>query len=208
MDPRDHWQSIYTTRPTTEVGWYEPDPALSRRLVEHAVERGAQSVVDVGGGASFLVDQLLDLGLKRVAVVDISDAGLELARKRLGKRASAVEWIVGDVTAIDDIGPFDVWHDRAVFHFLIDTRQRRRYVALAERTVEPGGTAVMATFAHDGPERCSGLPVRRYDLDALAEECGPGWQLASGESHVHVTPFGVEQRFLYSTFRRVGRPSS
>lgn len=205
MDPQQHWQSIYTTRPTTEVGWYEPDPVLSRRLVEQAVERGAESVVDVGGGASSLVDHLLELGLKRVAVVDISEAGLQVSQNRLGERASAVEWIIGDVTAIEDMGRFDVWHDRAVFHFLVDSNARRRYVALSERTIETGGTAIMATFAHDGPERCSGLPVHRYGLDTLAEECGPGWQLLDGEGHVHRTPLGVEQRFLYSTFRRVGR---
>jgi hypothetical protein len=109
---------------------------------------------------------------------------------------------VGDVTTLDDVGSFDVWHDRAVFHFLLDPDQRRRYVALSERTVGPGGTAIIATFASDGPERCSGLEVRRYDSQDVARECGPGWRLAASERHVHTTPRGIAQRFIYATFVR------
>jgi 2-polyprenyl-3-methyl-5-hydroxy-6-metoxy-1,4-benzoquinol methylase len=199
---RDHWQHLYSTRAHDEVGWYEPDPAVSRRLVMDAVAEGARSVIDVGGGASSLVDHLLREGVERVAVVDIAEAGIDLARQRLGPRASEVEWIVGDITALDDIGSFDVWHDRAVFHFLLDPDQRRRYVALSEQTVGPGGTAIIATFASDGPERCSGLEVRRYDPQDVARECGPGWRLAASERHVHTTPRGFEQRFVYSTFER------
>jgi 2-polyprenyl-3-methyl-5-hydroxy-6-metoxy-1,4-benzoquinol methylase len=167
-----------------------------------AVAEGAESVIDVGGGASFLVDQLLDLGVRRVAVMDISEAGIEVARQRLGRRASQVEWIVADVSALDDAGSFDVWHDRAVFHFLLDRDDRRGYVALSEQTVGPGGTAIMATFSHDGPERCSGLPVHRYEPDELARECGPMWLLSDSERYVHTTPGSVEQAYVYSTFRR------
>jgi ubiquinone/menaquinone biosynthesis C-methylase UbiE len=186
----------------TQNGWYEPDPAVSRRLVERAVAEGALSVIDVGGGASLLVDHLLDMGLRRVAVLDISEAGLDVAKVRLGERASQVEWIVGDVTELEDVGAFDVWHDRAVFHFLLDPDARRRYVALSERTVEPNGTAVMATFAPDGPERCSGLPTQRFGPAELAQECGPSWRLSHTERYRHTTPGGVEQRFIYATFKR------
>ena len=203
MDPREHWQRTYTRRPPTQVGWYEPDPAMSRRLVMAAVDEGAESVIDVGGGGSLLVDQLLDLGVGRVTVMDISEAGIDVARERLGERASDVEWMVGDVTALDDVGSFDVWHDRAVFHFLLDRDARRRYVALSEQTVGLGGTAIMATFSHDGPERCSGLPVHRYEPEELAQECGPLWLLSDSERYVHLTPGGVEQAFVYSVFRRV-----
>jgi len=206
MGPRDHWQRIYTTRAPTQVGWYEPDPATSRRLVLDAVAAGAESVIDVGGGASLLVDHLLDHGVERVAVVDISEAGVDTARQRLGRRASRVEWIVGDVTTLEHLGRFDVWHDRAVFHFLLDRDARRRYVRSSEQTVGPGGRAIMATFAPEGPERCSGLPVLRYDADELARECGSGWRLTGSEPQVHTTPAGVEQRFVYATFARVPHP--
>jgi 2-polyprenyl-3-methyl-5-hydroxy-6-metoxy-1,4-benzoquinol methylase len=207
MEPREHWERTYTRRRPTQVGWYEPDPAVSRRLVMAAVAQGAESVIDVGGGASFLVDQLLELGVGRVAVMDISEAGIDVARQRLGRRASMVEWIVADVTARQDVGGFDVWHDRAVFHFLLDPDLRHGYVGLSERTVTPGGTAIMATFSHDGPERCSGLPVHRYEPDELARECGPMWLLSDSERYVHTTPGGVEQSFAYTTFRRV-KPTS
>ncbi len=200
----EHWQRIYRTRSPDEVGWYEPVPLMSARFVAEAVEAGARSVIDVGGGASSLVDYLLDLGLDRVAVVDISGAGLEVARGRLGDRADRVEWRVGDVTAIEDLGRFDVWHDRAVFHFLIEPGARRRYVELAERTINPGGCAIMATFAPDGPERCSGLPVRRYDARQLAHQCGPGFHLERSEPYLHTTPRGIPQTFVYSLFSRVG----
>ena len=123
--------------------------------------------------------------------------------ERLGSRADRVEWIVGDVTAIEDVGMFDIWHDRAVFHFLTDAFDQERYVSLCERTVAPGGIAIVATFAPDGPEMCSGLPVQRYDASGLAERCGPRFELLDSERYVHLTPHGVEQRFMYASFRRV-----
>jgi 2-polyprenyl-3-methyl-5-hydroxy-6-metoxy-1,4-benzoquinol methylase len=164
---------------------------------------GAKSVIDIGGGAASLVDRLLDLGVKRVAVLDISDAGLAVSKSRLGRRAHLVEWIVGDVTTVEDIGPFDIWHDRAVFHFLTSDEDRRHYVRLAEHTLPPGGAAVMATFASDGPERCSGLEVRRYAPGQLAAQCGPGFELTQSERYVHTTPSGSHQNFLFATFHRV-----
>jgi SAM-dependent methyltransferase len=203
MDAKLHWEHVYATRPVTSVGWFEADPATSRRLVDEAIARGARSVVDVGGGASRLVDHLLDRGLARVGVVDIAESGLDHARARLGERANRVAWLVGDVTALADLGSWDVWHDRAVFHFLLDPGKRGRYVALSERTVGKGGTAIMATFAPDGPERCSGLAVHRWSPEALAVECGPSWRLVASERHTHVTPTGVDQQYVYTTFRRV-----
>jgi SAM-dependent methyltransferase len=203
MERREHWEEIYRSRSPDDVSWYEPIPLLSRRLVAEAVEAGATSVIDIGGGASSLVDQLLDLHVKRVAVLDISDAGLAASKSRLGNRARMVEWIVGDLTDVEDIGRFDVWHDRAVFHFLTVDQDRSHYVRLAERTVVQGGTAIMATFAADGPERCSGLDVRRYDAGQLAEQCGSGFEHTKSERHIHVTPRSVRQNFLYATFRRV-----
>ena len=199
----DHWDRIYATRATDSVGWYEPDPSTSRRIVGEAVARGARSLIDVGGGASSLVDHVLDMGLDRIAVLDISEAGLAHARQRLGARAEAVEWIVGDVTSVPEVGQFDIWHDRAVFHFLLDDASRGRYVRLAERTVQPGGLAIMATFDAHGPERCSGLPVHRYEPEELAEQCGASFRLTNTIRQLHHTPAGFPQSYQYSTFDRV-----
>jgi SAM-dependent methyltransferase len=208
MGRREHWEQIYASRSPDQVSWFEPDPAVSRTLIADAIQEGAGSVIDVGGGASTLVDEVLDLGVERIAVLDISETALAVSKRRLGSRAHSVEWIVGDVTTLDDLGPFDIWHDRAVFHFLTDEQDRGHYVRLAERTVQPGGTAVMATFAVDGPERCSGLEVQRYDPARLAAQCGPGFELRTEQRHVHTTPGRVRQNFLYATFRRTGDEST
>jgi len=203
--PASAWDWIYATREMTGVGWYEPDPFNSRELVAAAIERGARSIIDVGGGASWLVDHLLELDLDRVAVLDISEAALTLASHRLGDRTGRVEWIVGDASDLDDVGTFDIWHDRAAFHFLLEPVARRRYVDLALRTVPDEGTAIVATFADDGPERCSGMPVQRWEPEALAAEFGNGFRLVDSRRHLHHTPTGFPQQFQYSTFRRVGR---
>lgn len=202
--PASAWDWIYATREMTGVGWYEPDPFNSRELVEAAIARGGRSIIDVGGGASWLVDHLLELDLERIAVLDISEAALALAGHRLGDRAGRIEWIVGDASDLDQVGTFDIWHDRAAFHFLLEPAARRRYADLARRTVPDGGTVMVATFADDGPERCSGMPVQRYDPEALAAELGDGFQLVDSRRYLHHTPTGFPQQFQYSTFRRVG----
>lgn len=210
MDERassNQWDWLYATRQLNSVGWYEPDPVTSRQLIAEAMSRGGRSIVDVGGGASRLVDHLIDLDLDRVAVLDVSEAGLAVARHRLAARADSVEWIVGDVASMDGIGQFDIWHDRAAFHFLLDPRSRGAYVRLAEQTVPIGGFAIVATFAVDGPERCSGMPVRRYEPEALAEEWGVGFRLFDSRHHLHHTPAGVPQNFQYSTLERVSQPA-
>ncbi len=186
------------------VGWYEPDPVTSRDLVTAAVDRGARSIIDVGGGASWLVDHLLDLGLDRIAVLDISEAGLAVARHRLGARSEGIDWIVGDLATAVDIGQFDIWHDRAAFHFLLDEPARQHHVDLAQRTVSIGGTAIVATFAEDGPERCSGMPIRRYKPASIAQAFNAGFRLAESRRYLHHTPAGVPQQFQYSTLTRVG----
>jgi SAM-dependent methyltransferase len=190
MDRTEHWDRIYDRRSPREVSWYERTPTISIRRVREAVDAGARSLLDVGAGASMLVDEALGLGLRRIAVLDISERALQASRERLGTRADHVEWLVGDVTSIDDIGMFDIWHDRAVFHFLTDAFDQERYVSLCERTVAPGGMAIVATFALDGPEMCSGLPVQRYDASGLAERCGPRFELLDSERHVHLTLAG------------------
>ena len=202
-----HWQSLYRSRSPDELSWFESDPVESRSRISQAVAQGARSVVDVGGGASRLVDHLVNLDLDRIVVIDASPAALDIAKRRLGNLADAVEWVAADVTDLVDIGHVDIWHDRALFHFLIDRNDRVRYVGLCERTLPAEGVAIMAAFASDGPERCSGLEVRRYDAAGLAAECGPGFHLVSSEPYVHTTPGGVRQSFLYSTFRRAASAS-
>jgi 2-polyprenyl-3-methyl-5-hydroxy-6-metoxy-1,4-benzoquinol methylase len=202
VDRRSHWERIYATRAPDLVSWYEAVPTVSLRWVHEAIARGARSVIDIGGGASTLVDHLVDLELERVAVLDVSERALAIARARLGSKAADVEWIVGDVVHVQDLGRFDVWHDRAVFHFLTDADDRKRYVSRCRRTISPGGTAIMATFALDGPETCSGLRVCRYGASELARECGPAFTLVDSEPYRHTTPRRVVQSFLYASFRR------
>ncbi len=203
MDRATYWETLYATRSLTDVGWYEAIPTVSLRRVREAIQDGGRSLIDVGGGASTLVDHLVDLKLTRLAVLDISEHALDAARARLGKRADRVEWIVADIAKVKDIGQFDLWHDRALFHFLTDAAERQQYVALSERTVSRGGVAVMATFAPDGPEKCSGLPVCRTDVSDLADQCGPSFEMIDSERHVHVTPGGVQQAFVYASLRHV-----
>ena len=201
------WDRIYATRAMDSVGWFEPDPVNSRDLVGLGVARGARSIIDIGGGASGLVDHLVGLGLDRIAVLDISDAALAIARHRLGPEADRVTWVVGDVAGIDDVGEYDIWHDRAAFHFLLDPAAQRRYVRLAERTVPIGGIAIIATFADDGPERCSGMPIVRYEPERLASTLGDGFRLIDSRRYLHHTPAGVPQQFQYSTLERVATTS-
>jgi len=201
MDCKAHWERVYTTKGERELGWFQPDPALSLELIR-AVSPGRGRVIDVGGGASLLVDRLLHSGFERVAVLDISRAALDKARSRLGERANSVRWIEGDLTTVGTVGEFDVWHDRAVFHFLTDPLDRRRYVELAERSIPPGGHLIIATFATKGPPRCSGLEVRRYDARSLGVELGDTFSFVREATETHVTPRGSTQAFFYGVFRR------
>lgn len=189
MDRQQHWEQVYATKGVTEVSWFEADPRVSLELIERA-SPGHGSVIDVGGGASRLVDQLLAADFKRVAVLDISATALAHAKSRLGALAVRVEWIVGDVIEVPDVGQFDVWHDRAVFHFLTAADDRRKYVELATRSVPIGGHLIIGAFAVDGPQKCSGLEVCRYDAQSLAKELGPGFKLIRELKHTHCTPTG------------------
>lgn len=200
MSRKEHWENVYATKTDAEVSWTQVDPRTSLMLITEVAPRGM--VIDVGGGTSVLVDRLLDAGYA-LTVLDISQGALDRARQRLGARASQVRWVAGDVTAVDDLVPFDVWHDRAVFHFLTDPGDRRKYIALAERSVPVGGHLVIGTFALDGPEKCSGLPVERYDGKKLAAELGNGFYLKKELAETHLTPWGKPQQFHYAVFERV-----
>jgi trans-aconitate methyltransferase len=204
MDRQAHWERVYTTKGERDVSWFEALPAVSLEMLEAAGLRAETCVLDVGGGDSRLVDALVERGVACLAVLDVSRAALDRARARLAGKAAVPTWIEADVTADWTLEPVDVWHDRAVFHFLVDEDDRRRYRAHLHTTLKTGGTAILATFAPDGPERCSGLPVRRYSAEALAAELGPAFALVEWRPHHHATPWGAPQSFTYARFRRVG----
>jgi SAM-dependent methyltransferase len=195
-----HWESVYISKSDGELSWTQAEPATSLALIAEACSTGR--VIDVGGGTSLLAERLLERGYG-VTLLDISQAAIDRARLRLGTRASEVRWMAADATTGGDLGTFDVWHDRAVFHFLTASRDRAAYASLLARTVPLGGHAVIATFALDGPEKCSGLEVRRYDSSALAVELGPLFRLLKSVPEVHRTPWGTAQSFQYSLFERV-----
>jgi SAM-dependent methyltransferase len=201
-DRQVHWDLVYATKQDDEVSWYEPRPEHSLELVDAALSEGARSLVDIGGGTSRLVDSLIARDLDHLAVLDVSEAALARSRDRLGPLARKVEWISADVTDLDDIGIFDIWHDRAVFHFLITEEDRRRYRDLAAKTVPAGGRLIIATFGPDGPNRCSGLDVRRYDREHLSDELGQGFHPVGTQIVDHQTPAGHHQQFLYAMFVR------
>ena len=199
MQRREHWEGVYASRPDSDLGWMQSEPALSVSLIREVCQQGR--VIDIGGGTSLLSGRLLDAGYS-VAVLDISESALVRTRERIGSRATEVQWIVSDVTAAPALGTFDVWHDRAVFHFLTEPADRASYAALLARTVHPDGHAIIATFATDGPERCSGLPVCRYDSGTLGNELGDAFELINSVRETHFTPRGKPQAFQYSVFRR------
>jgi SAM-dependent methyltransferase len=201
-DP-SHWEGVHSTRGEAEVSWFQASPEPSLRLIERAGIGPEASVIDVGGGASRLVDALLERGFGAIAVLDLSAAALARSRARLGDRAAAVDWIVADATTWTPTARYDLWHDRAAFHFLTEEPQRAAYVERLRSALRPGGHAIIATFALDGPERCSGLPIVRYDGESLARALGPGFERLETVADLHRTPSGGEQRFQFSLFRRL-----
>jgi len=202
MDAKSHWENVYESKQPNDVSWYQTHPTLSLQLIEATGIGKQQPILDVGGGASALVDHLLDAGFQHVAVLDISAAALRHARQRLGPRAATVEWFEADVTNFTPLHRFALWHDRAVFHFLTDATDRRHYVRALNETLAAAGHLIIATFALDGPPKCSGLHVARYDAKKLSAELGPGFELLETREETHVTPWQTEQKFTYFRFRR------
>lgn len=203
MTRREHWNQVYQTKAPEEVSWHQTTPATSLQLIEASGIAKDQGVIDVGGGASGLVDCLLAAGFLRPAVLDISAAALAHARQRLGTRADVVEWMEADVTEFTATRQFALWHDRAVFHFLTDPGDRRKYVAALQRALLPEGHVIIGTFALDGPAKCSGLDVTRYDAAGIAAELGAQFHLCGQRDETHVTPWSTEQRFSFFRFTRV-----
>ncbi|MEO7103911.1 MAG: class I SAM-dependent methyltransferase [Gemmatimonadaceae bacterium] len=202
MDRREHWENIHATKGPNDVSWFEPRASRSLALIERMTPDRATAIIDVGAGASTLVDSLLDSGYRNIKVLDISAAALDRARQRLGERAASVEWIEADILSTDlPAATVDVWHDRAVFHFLTSETDRARYVEQLRSALRPGGYAIIATFAEDGPTRCSGLDIVRYSGTALHDTLGHDFLPVSDTHELHHTPWGAEQAFTYCCFR-------
>lgn len=198
MSAKSHWEEVYRTKAPEQVSWYRPHLDVSLSLIAKAAPDRRSALIDVGGGEATLVDDLVAQGYSDVSVLDVSEAAIEVAKARLGEEAKAVSWIVGDITSCElPINRYDLWHDRAVFHFLTDVAQRKAYVRQVARAVKPGGHVIVATFGPDGPEKCSGLDIVRYDSDGLHGEFGARFQLLEHLTEVHETPWGSPQQFLY-----------
>jgi SAM-dependent methyltransferase len=201
---RRHWESIYHTKGEDELGWHQEEPRLSMRLIRAVTDRTSR-IVDIGGGTSPLALRLSELGYPNVTVLDIADSAIQSSQARWN-HPPGIQWKRADITRVRQVGPFDLWHDRAVFHFLVNPADRRAYVNIARRTVPAGGHAIIASFARDGPTQCSGLDVARYDGSGLAAEFVPGFTLLRAVRESHQTPWGEVQPFTYVLLRRGREP--
>lgn len=200
MDVRTHWETIYTTKAPDQVSWYRAHLEISLALIMRAVSdrTASASIIDVGGGESTLVDDLLEQGFQNITVLDVSQAAIDVSKARLRERARGIHWFVADITQVElEPMAYDVWHDRAVFHFLTAQEQRAAYVRQVARTVKPGGHVIVSTFGPEGPTKCSGLDVVRYDAESLHDEFGARFSLVESSKETHQTPFGTTQQFLY-----------
>jgi len=202
MDTRSHWEQVYATKDMRQVSWFRPHLERSLELIERAAPERVASILDVGSGESTLVDDLLGLGYRTITVLEISRAALDATKARLGEAGLGVRWVCGDVTetVLPERG-YDVWHDRAVFHFLTEAEQRQAYVERMKTALKPGGSVILSTFGPEGPERCSGLAAMRYDAQGLGRELGDSFHLVESSLDLHGTPAGVAQQFLCCWYR-------
>lgn len=203
MQSKEHWEKVYTSKTPDNVSWFQPHADVSMRLIRATGLGRDASIIDVGGGASTLVDDLLDDGYRAITVLDLSGAALEESKRRLGTKGESVRWIEADITqSAFEPYSFDIWHDRAVFHFLTAEEDRKAYVRQVLHALKPGGHVIMATFGTNGPAQCSGLPVVRYAPEALHSEFGDAFTLLTHEEQLHHTPFGTDQQFIYCMCRK------
>jgi ubiquinone/menaquinone biosynthesis C-methylase UbiE len=198
-----HWENVYNAKSPEEMSWYEPHLAISLEWVTEAAPNPAAAIIDVGGGASTLVDDLCAKGYRSLTVLDVSSTALARSRQRMGRAADGIRWITGDVTtcSLPDAA-FDLWHDRAVFHFLTDQDERDAYVQRVRSALKPAGQVILATFSTHGPQSCSGLPVSQYDAASTQEQFGPDFRLTKSATVTHHTPVGGSQEFLYCRLAR------
>lgn len=199
---RTHWEDVYSMKAETAVSWYQPHSTRSLALLASSAPGSDAAIIDIGGGASTLVDDLSAQGYTDLSVLDVAEAALAKTKERLGTSAARVAWLVADVSQWHPPRAYDVWHDRAVFHFLTQSYQQDAYISALQAGTHIGSVVIIATFALDGPERCSGLPVQRYSPATLAKRLGAQFALTAEALEIHSTPWGSEQRFQYSLFRR------
>jgi SAM-dependent methyltransferase len=206
-DRQAHWENVYATKREDEVSWFQENPVLSLDLIDAAGATRESRIIDIGGGESRLVDVLLQRGFRLLTVLDLSETALAAARARIGDEARNVEWIVADVTKWTPSRQYDIWHDRAAFHFLTDPDDRAAYVSRLKSALRPGGQAIIGTFALDGPEKCSGLPVQRYDGASLQTTLGSEFTILEQRREAHTTPWGSTQSFQFTRFQRAADPA-
>jgi SAM-dependent methyltransferase len=199
---KTHWETVYTENAANEVSWYQTQPTASLRLIELTGINKTDPIIDVGGGASVLVDHLLDRGYTALSVLDISASALKAASQRLADRAQNVDWVEADIRTFTGKQPFILWHDRAVFHFLTDESDRSAYKKSLKKNLAPGGHFIIATFSLEGPKQCSGLNISQYDAPLLARIFGDDFELKHTETETHRTPWDSEQKFVYCHFLR------
>lgn len=199
---KTHWENVYQQKSPLEVSWFQKEPTLSLALIHDSQIASDEPIIDVGGGASVLVDRLYKEGFTKLAVLDISENALANSKKRLADSAGEIEWFEADITEFDVPHPFSLWHDRAVFHFLTEQADRKKYVSVLNRALKPGGHLLIAAFAIGGPEKCSGLNVVQYDSQKLVTELGSDFELVEERSEIHLTPSNQEQKFTYFRFKK------
>lgn len=202
FDRTKHWENIYQTKELKEVSWFQPTPEISLDLIAKSGISKDAKIIDVGGGDSFLVDNLLDLGYKNITVLDISNSAIERAKKRLGERSKRVKWIVTDITQYNPSEKYDCWHDRAAFHFLTDKNEITQYVKTVNDCISKNGTLIIGTFSDKGPKKCSGIPIKQYTKNSLEQQFSDKFQKTACNLVDHKTPFNTVQNFIFCSFKK------
>jgi len=199
---KDHWEKVYTKKSPSEVSWYQTHPGISLELIASSGIDHSAKIIDVGAGASVLVDKLLEADYKDISVLDISSKAIDHAKERLGDQSEKVTWVVTDITEFKPSQQYDLWHDRAVFHFLTDENDRHKYVEALKKALKPGGHLIISAFSLEGPPKCSGLDVERYDAEKMKQELGDEFEFITSVNESHMTPWQAKQEFIYGYFKR------
>ena len=202
MDKKQHWENIYQTKELNEVSWYQPKPATSLNFFEELTIPKNAKIIDIGGGDSFLVDHLIDLGYSEITVLDISEAAIQKAKNRLGNKAEKVTWIVSDIVEFQPTEKYDVWHDRAAFHFLTNKEEREKYVLIADQSLNYNGILIVGTFSVNGPFKCSGIEITQYSEESMLDQFKSKFEKVNCFTIDHTTPFNTIQNFLFCSFKK------
>ena len=199
---KDHWEKVYTKKSPSEVSWYQTHPGISLELIASRGIDHSAKIIDVGAGASVLVDKLLEAGYTDISVLDISSKAIDHAKERMESRAEQTVWIITDITEFEPSRQYDLWHDRAVFHFLTEKIDRQKYVEVLKKALKPQGHLILSAFSLEGPPKCSGLNVERYDVEKMKQELGDEFEFIKSVNESHVTPWQAKQEFIYGYFKR------